>query len=147
MNTDVESMGSTSKDYVQHVKEITDYNITAHFSFLKGMLVSDSTESVSFKRQLLQDRPQFNSSGQSAREHTRLPDVQVSVEHVPTLHAPLSEVLFAHGAQVLAVEVLKSLPHLRQSVQVLCPQHPLLDVPHVPVYGVFGAAQGGGKGS
>ena len=68
---------------------------------------------------------------------TWFPDVQVSVQHVPTLQRALPEVLLAHGAQVLPRQLLEHLTHLGQPVDVLRPQQPLLHVYTAPVQRIF----------
>lgn len=63
---------------------------------------------------------------------TRSPDVQVSVQHVSKLRR-VFEVCFCHGAQIPAGQLLEHGAELRQFVQVLGPEEPLLNVPTAPV--------------
>lgn len=84
----------------------------------------------------------FASQSAVARRHrvpvalTRSPDVEMSVEHVAKLRGALPEVRLRHGAQVPATKSLEQEADLRQPVQVLGPQDPLLDVHAAPVQGV-----------
>lgn len=68
---------------------------------------------------------------------TRSPDVQISIQHVSKLQRALSEVCFCHGAQILPVHLLKQGADLRQPVQVLGPEQPLLNVHTAPVQRVW----------
>lgn len=60
----------------------------------------------------------------------------MSVEHVAKLQGALSEVRLRHGAQVPATQALEHGAVVRQPVQVLGPQEPLLDVHAAPIQGV-----------
>lgn len=59
------------------------------------------------------------------------------MQRVSALRRALAELLLAHGAQVLSGQVLEGLSHVGQPVQMFSPQQPLLDVPRVPLYGVY----------
>lgn len=74
--------------------------------------------------------------------HTWLPYVQVCVQRVSALRRALMELLLAHVAQVLPCQLQEGLPSVRQPVQVLRPQQPLLDVPRVPVHWVWRQTDG-----
>ena len=63
---------------------------------------------------------------------TRSPDVQVGVQHVSKLRRAF-EVCFCHGAQIPAGQLLEHGADLRQLVQVLGPEEPLLNVHTAPV--------------
>ena len=64
---------------------------------------------------------------------TRSPDVQMSIQHVSKLRGALSEVCFRYGAQIPPTQLLKHCADLRQPVQVLSPEQPLLNVHTAPV--------------
>ncbi|TNN73467.1 hypothetical protein EYF80_016257 [Liparis tanakae] len=60
-------------------------------------------------------------------------DVQVSIQHVSKLRGALPEVCFRHGAQIYPADLLEHGADLRQPVQVLGPEEPLLNVHIAPV--------------
>lgn len=61
----------------------------------------------------------------------------MSVECVTTLWATLSKVFLCHGTQVFPIQVLKCFAHLRESIQVLCPQQPLLNISTTPLHRIW----------
>lgn len=56
---------------------------------------------------------------------------------VSTLRRALAKLFLAHGTQILSYQVLKGLSCVGQPVQMFSPQQPLLDIPCVPLYGVY----------
>lgn len=60
----------------------------------------------------------------------------MSVQDVSKLQGALPEVCLRHGAQIPAGQLLKHGADLRQSVQVLGPEEPLLNVHTAPVQGI-----------
>lgn len=59
------------------------------------------------------------------------------VQRVSTLWRALVKLLLAHGAQVLARQVLEGLACVGQPVQMFSPQQPLLHVACVPLGGIL----------
>lgn len=64
---------------------------------------------------------------------TGSPDVKMSIQHVTKLWGALSEVCLRHGAQIPSRQPLEHRADLRQSVQVISPQQPLLNVQAAPL--------------
>lgn len=61
----------------------------------------------------------------------------MSMERVTTLWTTLSKVFLRHGTQVFPVQVLKCFAHLWQSIQMLGPQQPLLNISATPLHRIW----------